>query len=73
MVGRTDGSDGTAWDSRGTRGVSRAMQLISLIDRARHDRGFGDALRREPVVAAARMGLTLSDAEWGGLRDLLND
>ena len=57
----------------GAVGPSRGALLIALIDRARHDRAFGAALRREPVPTAARLGLTLSGPEWNGLRGLLID
>ena len=52
-------------------GRTRGGLIVALIDRAHHDRAFRAALRRDPVQAAAQMGLTLLDAEWAGLRDLL--
>ena len=52
---------------------SRGALLIWLVDRARHDRAFGADLRRDPVLTATRLGLTLSGAEWHGLRELLID
>ena len=62
---------GTAPDNAGV--PSRGALLIWLVDRARHDRAFGADLRRDPVLIAARFGLTLSGAEWHGLRELLID
>jgi len=55
----------------GAIGPSRSALLLALIDRARHDRAFRKELREEPVAAAQRMGLTLRDSEWAGIRDLL--
>jgi hypothetical protein len=55
----------------GALGPSRCALLLALIDRARHNREFGQQLRFDPVAAAERMGVTLSDSEWSGLRDLL--
>jgi hypothetical protein len=55
----------------GAVGPSRSALLLALIDRARHNREFGQCLRLDPVAAAQRMGIRLSDSEWSGLRDLL--
>jgi hypothetical protein len=55
----------------GILGPSRGALLISLVDRVRHDRAFSADLRRDPVLTAARLGLTLSGSEWNGLRELL--
>ena len=52
-------------------GPSRGALLISLVDRVRHDRAFSADLRRDPVLTAARLGLTLSSSEWNGLREFL--
>ena len=54
-------------------GRSRAALLMTLIDRAQHDRDFRTELRHEPVEAAARIGIVLHDEEWAGLRYLLVD
>src|SRR5215213_1996376 len=53
MTAKTDRPGGAALGSHGAPGVSRTVQLMSLIDRARHDSGFGNALRREPGAACA--------------------
>ena len=50
---------------------SRGAMIISLVDRAMHDHAFGCDLRHAPVATAARMGISLWDSEWAGLRDLL--
>jgi hypothetical protein len=55
----------------GALGPSRGALLIAFVDRVRHDRAFSADLQRDPVVAAARLGLTLSGSEWNGLRELL--
>ena len=57
----------------GAIGPSRTALLLALIDRARHNRAFGQELRLDPVATAQRMGITLRDSEWSGLRDLLTD
>ena len=55
----------------GAVGPSRGALLIAFVDRVRHDRAFRFDLRCDPVVTAARLGLTLSGSEWNGLRELL--
>jgi hypothetical protein len=50
---------------------SRGALLISLVDRARHDRRFGSALRDNPVATVGQLGIILRDSEWAGLRELL--
>ena len=57
----------------GAVGPSRSALLVALVDRAGHDRAFRAALRGEPVSTAAPLGLTLSDAEWNGLRVFLTE
>ena len=57
----------------GAMGPSRIALLVTLVDRARHDRVFAAALRREPVETAQCSGLVLSGAEWNGLRAFLID
>jgi hypothetical protein len=52
-------------------GPSRGALLIAFVDRVRHDRSFGADFQLDPVLTAARLGLTLSGSEWSGLRDLL--
>jgi hypothetical protein len=73
MAAAFDGSRNVGVLPDGATVPSRSALLVSLVDRARHDRAFGADLRREPVSTAARMGLSLSDAEWNGLRGLLID
>jgi hypothetical protein len=51
---------------------TRGDLIVALIDRARYDRAFWVNLQHDPVAAAATMDVTLSDAEWAGLRDLLS-
>jgi hypothetical protein len=55
----------------GAVGPSRSALLVALVDRAGHDRAVRAALRRDPVSTASQLGLTLSDAEWNGLRAFL--
>jgi len=57
----------------GALGPTRASVLIELMDRIRHDREFGNSFRREPVKTASAMDISLTDAEWAGIRHFLTD
>ena len=50
----------------------RSMAIVGAISRATHDARFRMELRRDPVGTAARAGLTLSAAEWAGLREVVS-
>jgi hypothetical protein len=49
----------------------RAALLLALLDRVQHDRAFGTAFRHEPIESALAMDISLTDAEWAGLRHFL--
>lgn len=50
---------------------ARGVAIVGVISRATHDARFRAELRRDPVETAARAGLSLSAAEWAGLREVL--
>ena len=61
-TGQVDGSDHP----------TRSAQIISLIDHVLHDPAFRARYMHAPEDAATQLGMYLSDAEWAGLRGLVD-
>ena len=59
--------------SEGAQTLTPIAMLIELMDRVRHDREFSAAFRREPIRTASDMDISLTDAEWAGIRHFLTD